>query len=365
MAAKKTKSAYAAAGVNIALGDKVKGGLKESLKSARRPEVLAAVGGFGGLFDLSKSKLKEPVLVSSVDGVGTKLKLAFETGRHDCVGQDIVNHCVNDIAVMGAEPLFFLDYVGLGKLDPKVFDKLIAGMVKACKEAHCALIGGETAQMPGFYAEGEYDLVGTIVGVVDKSKILSGSAIKPGDYVIGLASNGLHTNGYSLARKILFEQLGHSVTDKLPGTKTSLADLLLVPHLNYSPALQKLLKKFNTAASKVRKGNAIHGLCHITGGGFTGNLPRILPANCGVDIYSGSWPVPDIFEYLMDEGGVSFQEMHEVFNMGIGMCLIVSPDDVNDVLKMVVKLGHQGGIIGEVTKSATQEVRVIEPDFTT
>jgi phosphoribosylformylglycinamidine cyclo-ligase len=360
MAAK--KSAYAAAGVNIALGDKVKGGLKESLKSASRPEVLAAVGGFGGLFDLSKTKYKEPVLVSSVDGVGTKLKLAFETGRHECVGQDIVNHCVNDIAVMGAEPLFFLDYIGLPKLDPKVFHKLIAGMKTACQAANCAIIGGETAQMPGFYNDGEYDLVGTIVGIVDKSKILSGAAIKPGDYIIGLASNGLHTNGYSLARKILFEQLGHKVTDKLPGSKKTLADLLLVPHMNYSPALQKLTKKFNTAASKVRKGNAIHGLCHITGGGFTGNLPRILPAGCGVDIRSGAWPVPDIFQYIGEEGGVSFEEMHEVFNMGIGMCMVVSPESVELVMKEVIKLGHEGGIIGEVTKSAKNEVRVIPMD---
>jgi phosphoribosylformylglycinamidine cyclo-ligase len=351
-------SAYAAAGVNIALGDKVKHGLKATLKSASRPEVLAAVGGFGGLFDLSKLKYKHPVLVSSVDGVGTKLKLAFETGNHECVGQDIVNHCVNDIAVMGAEPLFFLDYIGLGKLDTTVFDKLIAGMKRACQAANCALIGGETAQMPGFYQPGEYDLVGCIIGIVEKKKILSGAAIRPGDLILGMASNGLHTNGYSLARKIIFEQLKHKTTDKIPGTKTTFGQALLQPHLNYSPLTRALTKEFNDGPSHKRKHNAIHGLCHITGGGFSGNLPRILPKGCGADIHYGTWPSLPIFDYIKNKGGVEFDELHEVFNMGIGMCLVVSADKAFDIQKAAEKAGQPTFIIGEVT--ASDKVRVVQ-----
>lgn len=351
--ATKKPSAYAAAGVNIALGDKVKSGLKQSLKAASRPEVLAAVGGFGGLFDLSKFKIKEPVLVSSVDGVGTKLKLAFETGRHECVGQDIVNHCVNDIAVMGAEPLFFLDYIGLGKLDTKVFDKLISGMKTACKAANCALIGGETAQMPGFYQPGEYDLVGCIIGIVEKKRILSGAAIKPGDLILGLSSNGLHTNGYSLARKIIFEKLRHKVSDKLPGTRQTFADALLQPHLNYSPLTRSLTKEFNDGPSKKRKHNAIHGLCHITGGGFSGNLPRILPPGCGAKIYHGSWPSLPIFDYLVAKGGVDFDELHEVFNMGIGMCVVCSPQQAQEIQEAATQSGQPTFIIGEVVAGKT------------
>jgi phosphoribosylformylglycinamidine cyclo-ligase len=346
----KSTSAYAAAGVNIALGDKVKGGLKEKLKSASRPEVMGTVGGFGGLFDLSKMRYREPVLVSSVDGVGTKLKLAFETGLHDCVGQDIVNHCVNDIAVMGAEPIFFLDYIGLGKLEPKVFDRLIDGMKSACAAANCALIGGETAQMPGFYQPGEYDLVGCIVGIVEKSRILSGAAIKPGDVILGLPSNGLHTNGYSLARKILFQQLGHQLVDRLPGTKLSLSDALLQPHLNYSPHLLALAKRFNTGPSRNRRGNAVFGLCHITGGGFSGNLPRILPSGCGAQILDGSWPSLPIFDYLSAKGGVSHEEMHEVFNMGIGMCIVCDPSAEEGISKFLAKRGQTSYAIGRITR---------------
>lgn len=348
--AKKKPSAYAAAGVNIALGDTVKSGLKKTLATASRPEVLAAVGGFGGLFDLSKLKIKNPVLVSSVDGVGTKLKLAFQTGRHEIVGQDIVNHCVNDIAVMGAEPLFFLDYIGLGKLDTKVFDKLISGMKKACQAANCALIGGETAQMPGFYQPGEYDLVGCIIGIVEKKRILSGAAVKPGDLILGLPSSGLHTNGYSLARKIIFEKLKHKITDKLPGSKQTFADALLQPHLNYSPLTRSLTKEFNHGPSHKRKPNAIHALCHITGGGFSGNLPRVLPPGLGAKIYHGTWPTLPIFDYLTQKGGVTFEELHEVFNMGIGMTLIVTPDQALNIQDAALTQGHPSYIIGEVTK---------------
>ncbi|HKB89870.1 MAG TPA: phosphoribosylformylglycinamidine cyclo-ligase [Opitutaceae bacterium] len=350
----KAPSAYAEAGVNIALGDKLKGGLKEKLKHATRPEVMGAIGGFGGLFDLSKTKYKEPVLVSSVDGVGTKLKLAFETGRHEIVGHDIVNHCINDIAVMGAEPLFFLDYIGLGKLEPNIFHKLIGGMGAACRAANTALIGGETAQMPGFYQPGEYDLVGCIIGIAEKSRLMSGTTIKPGDQIIGLSSNGLHTNGYSLARKILFEQLGHKINDRIPGENQTFADALLRPHVNYSPLMLSLAKKFNRASSKQRAGNSIFGFCHITGGGFSGNLPRILPKTTNATIRSSSWPTLPIFAYLAEKSGVSFDELYEVFNMGIGMCIVVSPEATKKVIAACKKAGTSAYHIGEITKGRGQ-----------
>jgi phosphoribosylformylglycinamidine cyclo-ligase len=344
------KKAYAEAGVDIELGDRLKGGLKESLKHARRPEVLGSVGGFGGLFDISKLRYKEPVLVSSVDGVGTKLRLAFSSGRHEVVGRDIVNHCVNDIAVLGAEPLFFLDYIGLGKLEPKIFHGLIAGMAEACREARCALIGGETAQMPGFYRPGEYDLVGCIVGVAEKKRLVSGESIQPGDVLIGLASNGLHTNGYSLAQKLLFEDLGMKPSDRIPGHKGNLLSALLQPHVNYSPALLALLKRFNRGASgSKRSGNAIHGIAHITGGGFSGNIPRVLPATCDAVVNTAAWPKLPIFQFLADRGGLDFSELYEVFNMGVGMVLAVSPEAAKRVLSAAAKLGHQCWVIGKVT----------------
>src|ERR1051325_6388982 len=239
------QKAYAKAGVDIDLGNRVKAALPELLASTHRAEVLGKVGGFGGLFALNTKKYKQPVLVSSVDGVGTKLKIAFTMGKHDTVGQDLVNHCVNDITVLGAEPLFFLDYIGTGKLEPKVFQQLIRGFAKACAENNCALIGGETAQMPGFYAPGEYDVSGTILGVVEKSRMLDGKAIRPGDAVVGIESSGLHTNGYSLARKILFEDLKLDPKDRLPELKNSLGAELLKVHLSYAPLVQDLLKRFN------------------------------------------------------------------------------------------------------------------------
>src|SRR5687767_2033682 len=239
------QKAYAAAGVDIDLGNKVKSTLPQLLASTHRREVLGKVGGFGGLFALDVKKYKQPVLVSSVDGVGTKLKLAFAMGKHDTVGQDLVNHCVNDIAVLGAEPLFFLDYIGTGKLDPRVFQDLIKGFAKACSENNCALIGGETAQMPGFYQPGEYDVSGTIIGVVEKSRMLDGRTIRPGDAVIGIESSGLHTNGYSLARKIFFDELAFDPHSCVPELKNSLGAELLKVHISYGPLVQDLLKKFN------------------------------------------------------------------------------------------------------------------------
>src|SRR5687767_13847438 len=254
--------AYAQAGVDIELGNKVKATLPQMLASTHRPEVLGKVGGFGGLFALDTKRYKQPVLVSSVDGVGTKLKIAFALDRHDTIGQDLVNHCVNDIAVLGAEPLFFLDYLGTGKLEPRVFSEIIKGFAKACAENRCALIGGETAQLPGFYQPGEYDVSGTIVGVVEKSRMLDGKSIARGDAVIGIASSGLHTNGYSLARKIFFEQMNFQPTSHVAELNNTIGDELLKVHISYGPLVQKLLKKFNVGSKR-----SIKGIAHITGGG--------------------------------------------------------------------------------------------------
>ena len=340
------KKAYAAAGVDIDLGNKVKSTLPQLLASTHRPEVLGKVGGFGGLFALDTRKYKQPVLVGSADGVGTKLKLAFAMDRHDTVGQDLVNHCVNDIAVMGAEPLFFLDYIGTGVLKPHVFTQLIRGFANACAENNCALIGGETAQMPGFYQPGEYDVSGTIVGVVEKSKILDGHSIQPGDAVIGLASSGLHTNGYSLARQIIFQKLRLKLSGKLPGLDGTLGEELLKVHVSYGPLIQVLLKKYNRVNSK----RGIKGLAHITGGGFVDNIPRVLPKDCNVIIRKGSWDILPIFKLIQEKGGVPEAELYQVFNMGIGMTAIVDGSKANTVLNFIRTQGHTAWLIGEVVR---------------
>jgi phosphoribosylformylglycinamidine cyclo-ligase len=306
------KKAYALAGVDVDLGNIVKRRIQARVKSTHGPEVLGKIGGFGGLFAPNFSGMREPVLVASVDGVGTKLKIAFALDRHDTVGADLVNHCVNDIAVLGARPLFFLDYIGAEKLEPRVFDQLLSGFGKACRAARCALIGGETAQMPGMYRKGEYDLAGCIVGVVDRSKMIDGSRIAPGDFVLGLRSNGLHTNGYSLARKILFEEMGLKPGSKIAGLKRSLGAELLRVHQNYQLLLAKVPPRM------------IHGLAHVTGGGLIDNLPRVLPRNCDAVIDTKSWRVPAIFEFLQRHGKVDRMEMFQVFNMGIGMVAIVA-----------------------------------------
>jgi len=337
--------AYARAGVDIDLGNRVKAGLPQLLASTHRREVLGKVGGFGGLFALDTKKYREPVLVSSVDGVGTKLKLAFAMDRHDTIGQDLVNHCVDDIAVLGAEPLFFLDYIGTGKLEPRVFTQLIGGFARACSQNRCALIGGETAQMPGFYQPGEYDVSGTIVGVVEKSKMLDGKTIKPGDAVIGLASSGLHTNGYSLARKIFFEQLGLTPKSRVAELGNTIGDELLKVHVSYGPLIQELLKKFNRAASRP----AIKGLAHITGGGFMDNIPRVLPKKCDVLIRRGSWDVLPIFQIIQSKGGVPEKELYQVFNMGIGMTMMVAATAAPAILKFIQARKQPAWIIGEVT----------------
>ena len=319
---KKTK-AYARAGVNVDLGNRLKRNIQRLVKQTHGPQVLGKIGGFGGLFRASFRNLRDPILVSSIDGVGTKLKIAFALKKHDTVGADLVNHCVNDIAVVGARPLFFLDYIGCEKLEPRVFDQLLRGFSRACRSAGCALIGGETAQMPGMYRQGEYDLAGCIVGVVDRAKIIDGSKIKSGDLILGLPSNGLHTNGYSLARKILFEKMRLKPSSRLPGSTTILGAELLRVHKNYQPLLAK-------APSGMLK-----GLAHITGGGLVDNLPRILPKNCDAVIDTNSWRVPSIFQILQQNGNVDLAEMYQVFNMGIGMVAIVSERDAAKATRML------------------------------
>jgi phosphoribosylformylglycinamidine cyclo-ligase len=334
----KSKKAYAAAGVDVDLGNRVKSGIQALVKGTHGPEVLGRIGGFGGLFRPDFRGMKDPVLVSSVDGVGTKLKLAFMTGRHDTMGQDLVNHCVNDIAVIGARPLFFLDYIGAEKLEPAVFTQLLKGFAKACKAAGCAIVGGETAQMPGMYQPGEYDLAGTIVGVVDRPKLLDGSRIQSGDVILGMESNGLHTNGYTLARKVLFDQMGLKLTSKLDGVKGTLADELLRVHRNYQPALAKLPH------------GIIKGLAHITGGGLVDNLPRVLPKTCDAVIKTDSWKVPAIFQHIERGGKVDHAEMYQVFNMGIGMTVVVAEKDAVKVAKqlkarVIGRIEHGSGVV--------------------
>jgi phosphoribosylformylglycinamidine cyclo-ligase len=350
------QKAYAAAGVDIDLGNKVKSTLPQLLASTHRREVLGKVGGFGGLFALDVKKYREPVLVSSVDGVGTKLKIAFAMNKHDTIGADLVNHCVNDIAVLGAEPLFFLDYLGTGKLEPHVFTEVIKGFARACAENNCALIGGETAQMPGFYQPGEYDVSGTIVGVVEKSRMLNGQkTVKLGDAIIGIASSGLHTNGYSLARKIFFEQLGLQLTSRLPGLKNTIGNELLNTHISYGPLVQKLLKKFNhgnVAASRQSAADSgkVRAFAHITGGGFVDNIPRVLPNNCDAVIAKGSWKMLPLFKLIEERSGVPDEELYQVFNMGIGMVAIVSAEKANDVVKFIRAQKHDAWLIGEIVK---------------
>lgn len=315
---------------------------KAAIRSTFTPGVLGDVGGFGGLFRPDFSGYRDPVLVASTDGVGTKLKIAFETGRHDTCGADLVNHCVNDVLVQGARSLFFLDYVATGKLDPAVLQQVIEGIARGCRENGVALLGGETAEMPGFYAPGEYDVAGTIVGVVDREKILDGSRVRAGDLAVGLPSAGLHTNGYSLAREVLFERMKKRPGDRLPelGGGT-IADALLAPHLSYAKALEPLLAR-----------DLVHGMAHITGGGFFENIPRVVPKGLEVLVRSGAWPVPPIFDVIERAGDVSFEEMHRVFNMGIGMVVFVAPDDLEAVTRTWSEMRQRWYAIGNVRSGA-------------
>jgi len=317
------KKAYARAGVDIDLGNRLKRHIQLLVKRTHGVQVLGKIGGFSGLFAPNFRGMHEPVLVASIDGVGTKLKIAFAMNKHDTVGGDLVNHCVNDIAVLGAQPLFFLDYIGCGKLEPRIFHQLLRGLSRACRSAGCALIGGETAQMPRMYRKGEYDLAGCIVGVVDRAKIIDGNNIKPGDAILGLGSNGLHTNGYSLARKILLETMGLKIGSYLPGSTVTVGEELLRLHKNYQPLLAKV------------PSGVIKGLAHITGGGLIENLPRILPNNCDAVIDTKSWRVPRIFQTLQQNGNVDAEEMYQVFNMGIGMVAIVSERDAKRTMSIL------------------------------
>jgi len=324
-------ASYRDAGVDIDAGNETVRRIASLARSTFTRGVLSDIGSFGGLFSLDRDRYREPVLVSSADGVGTKLKIAFMTGRHDSVGADLVNHCVNDIVVQGAEPLFFLDYLATGRLSPAVAEQVVSGVARGCRDNGCALIGGETAEMPGFYADGEYDIAGFIVGVVEKSAIVDGRTIEPGDALIGLPSSGLHTNGYSLARRVLFDVAGWTVDTFVPELEATVGDALLAPHRSYLAAVRPLLEA-----------RVVRGLAHITGGGITENLPRVLPEGCGAEIDRGAWRVPAIFELLQRRGGMATDEMFRAFNMGIGLIAVCAARDEARVLAMLRESGERG-----------------------
>lgn len=333
--------AYRAAGVDIDAQDRALARVKEHVRSTYTVGVLSELGSFGGLFRPDFGAAAEPVLVSSADGVGTKLRVAAMAGDYTGVGRDLVNHCVNDILVQGARPLFFLDYVGAGSLEPATMEEIVAGMATACRDNGCALLGGETAEMPGFYAAGDYEVVGFILGWVDRSRLIDGSAIRAGDLVLGLPSSGLHTNGYSLARHVFFEKLGLGVGDRLPGEddRRPVGEALLEPHVSYLRALEGLLDH-----------PALHGLAHITGGGLTDNLPRILPSGLHAEIRIGSWEIPELFRLLQEHGEVETAEMFRVFNMGIGMAAVVDPLASAAVFSHLKSVGQPVvpiGLVGE------------------
>jgi len=332
----KQPSAYAAAGVDI---DEMMTGLdqvKRMVNGTATPDVLSKLGSFGGLF---RAPGRDQVLVASTDGVGTKLNVAVRADRHDTIGQDLVNHCVNDILVQGAEPLFFLDYVGTARLSAAKFKAILTGLCKACKANGCALLGGETAEMPGLYPQGEYDLVGTIIGSVPRKQLVTGETIKAGDVMIGLPSTGLHTNGFSLARRILFDLAGLEVDDRFPGMDATVADVLLAVHRSYLQPIRKL-----------RAAVRIHGMAHITGGGLTDNVPRVLPAGALAVVDRHAWTVPVYFRYFMERGEVDRDEMYRVFNMGIGYVVIVREKDAPIALKTLRAARCPGTIIGRIER---------------
>ena len=329
---------YKNAGVDIDLATDLLKDVKPLLAATRRSEMLAPVGGFGGLFQIDLSKYKEPVMVSSIDGVGTKLMVAMMMEKYDTVGYDIVNHCINDIAVQGAEPVYFMDYIGIGKLRSPLYEQVLAGIANACKAANCAVLGGETAEMPGMYGN-DFDLVGVITGIIEKSKIITGEKIAPGHVAIGINSNGLHTNGFSLARKILFDKAGFTVNDKpaeLNGE--SVGEALLKPHICYSPAIK--------AAQEA--GISLDGIAHITGGGLYDNVPRILPEGVGVVFDVKDMPVPPIFKLMVEKGEVGHEEAYRVFNMGVGMVWFVPAAEADKAIELINAKGFKACAIGEV-----------------
>jgi phosphoribosylformylglycinamidine cyclo-ligase len=327
---------YKSSGVDIDAGNEVVQRIKRLAQSTFTPGVLSEIGSFGGLFRLEPGRFDDPVMVASADGVGTKLKVAFLAHRHDTVGEDLVNHCVNDILVQGARPLFFLDYLATGRLAPDVAEQIVAGIARGCRANGCALLGGETAEMPGFYAQGEYDLAGFIVGAVDRARIINGSALQPGDVLIGLASSGLHTNGYSLSRRIVFDLLELRVDSIVPELGTTIGDALLAVHRSYLRVIEPLLAE----------DGLVRGLAHITGGGITDNLPRIFPAGVGARIDRRAWEVPPIFQFLWKAGAVPADDMYRSFNMGIGLIVACRPGDVDRVLGMLK--AESPRVIGEL-----------------
>jgi phosphoribosylformylglycinamidine cyclo-ligase len=338
---------YADAGVDIAKADAAKQRIRHHASRTFTPGVLGGIGGFGALFALDKKKWKEPVLVSSADGVGTKLKVAMATGVHSTVGGDLVNHCINDILVQGAEPLFFLDYLAMGTLDPNVVEQLVDGMSRACRKAGCALIGGETAEMPGFYPVGEYDLAGFIVGAVERSKLVNGKKVKPGDALLALPSAGLHTNGYSLARKLVFDVAKLKPDTYVAEVGNKIGAELLKPHLCYAPALKNILAR-----------GWVSALAHITGGGIPGNLPRVLPSGVQAQVDLDSWPVPPIFKYLAHLGSIDPDELLQSFNMGVGMILVVPQANVQAVEADLKRRREKFHRIGRVERADSGKPRV-------
>lgn len=336
---------YSDAGVSIDAANAAVERIKQLARGTFNARTLSEIGSFGGMFDGAFPALRAPVLVASADGVGTKLKIAFLTGTHDTIGRDLVNHCVNDILVQGARPLFFLDYIATGKLAPDVIAGIVEGVARGCRENGCVLLGGETAEMPGFYPDGEYDVAGFIVGVVDKEQVIDGRRIAPGDRLLALPSAGLHTNGYSLARKLFFEVAGHHPGTHLDALDSTVGDALLQPHLSYLPALEGLLAK-----------NIIKGLAHITGGGLLENIPRILPDGAGVRIARGSWPALPVFTAMQRIGNVSEHEMHRTFNMGVGMVLVCAPADIETIQAHLATQGTSCYEIGVVEEGAREVV---------
>lgn len=341
------EKAYAAAGVDIDAANRTKSHIGEMVRSTFGPEVLTNIGGFGGLFAPNWKDYEDPVLVASADGVGTKLRLAFLTGIHHTVGADLVAHCANDILVQGARPLFFLDYLAMPKHEPEVAEAIVRGVANGCKNCGCALLGGEMAEMPGFYQDGEYDLAGTIVGIVDRDRILDGNAAQAGDALIGLGSSGLHTNGYSLARKLIFETAGWNVHKRVEELGGTVGEALLAPHRSYVNPVFALMEKVE-----------IKGIAHITGGGLLDNVPRSLPEGLGARLSQGSWPENPIFALLQELGSIETSEMFQAFNMGLGLVLVVSSESANMAVEFLHEQGEQAYIVGQVVKNPQKRIEI-------
>jgi len=337
---------YKASGVDIDAGNETVRRIKGLARATFTPGVLSEIGSFGGLFSLGAGAWRDPILVSSADGVGTKLKIAFMTGRHDTIGVDLVNHCVNDILVQGAVPLFFLDYLATGRLSPDVAEQIVKGLARGCTDNRCALLGGETAEMPGFYAEGEYDVAGFIVGAVERAHLITGQSIVPGDVLLGLPSSGLHTNGYSLARRIVFDLLKLSVDSHVPELGETVGEALLRPHRTYLPVIRPLLGR-----------GLLKGMAHITGGGITDNLPRVLPEGVSARVDRRAWRTPSLFRWLGEAGSVPEMDLRRSFNMGIGLILVVAADRVSDVQAALLEAGEANSLVIGAAEAGSREVR--------